>query len=405
MGEYNLTAGDCRDVLQTVAECSIDACVTDPPYDLGFMGKSWDKAGVAFDAQTWWYVHRVLKPGAHLLAFGGTRTYHRLVCAIEDAGFEIRDSIDWIYFTGFAKSADVAKLIDKAEGVERERQADYRPRVPSNSLNPSGYNTTEWIPQVREAVTEDAKKWQGWGTALKPMHEPIVLARKPFVGTIEANVRRHGTGALNIDANRVPVDPNDPVMTAEWRVAASEMRPGTAGFMTSNTGRIGQPLPTRPPDAGRWPPNVLMDEEAAAELDRQTGQLASGGGAIHRNSDKFREVYGAFRGSEDDGLGRGDIGGGSRFLPVFTYAPKPKARERVRSADTTHPTIKPVTLMRWLVRLITPPGGAVLDPFMGSGPTIEAALIEGFDCSGIDLDERYVELVKQRVVRAGYAPR
>jgi site-specific DNA-methyltransferase (adenine-specific) len=401
-GPATLYVGDCTKVMPTLAECSLDACVTDPPYELGFMNKAWDRAGVAFDAQTWWHVYRVLKPGAHLLAFGGTRTFHRIACAVEDAGFEIRDSIAWMYGSGFPKSADVAKLIDKAEGAVRAKQTGYRPRRGSASLNPSGYNTPEWVPQVREPVTEAAKEWQGWGTALKPAFEPIVVARKPFSGTIEQNVRQHGTGALNIDGTRVPVDPDDPVNEAVWTVRPSEMRPGTVGFCSSNVD--GRRIATAPPEGGRWPPNVLLDEAAAEELDRQAPALTSGGGPIRRNGDKFREVYGAFQGSEEDGIGRGDTGGASRFFPVFRYVPKPTSRERVRSEEVTHPTIKPVALMRWLARLVTPRGGLLLDPFMGSGATVEAALIEGFQVVGIDLEQSFGELVKQRIVRAGYAP-
>lgn len=360
-----LVCGDCREVLSALPPDSVDACVTDPPYELGFMGKGWDKAGVAFDPATWKAVLRVLKPGAHLLAFGGTRTYHRMACAVEDAGFEIRDSLHWFYGTGFPKSLNLG---------------------------------------------------EGRGTALKPAHEPIVLARKPLVGTVAANVEKYGTGALNIDGCRIATPDGKP---------AYEYKNGPGG----NTFSVGAPPdgsrtePVVGNDAGRWPANVLLDEDAAAELDAQSGTLTSGSHAAG-----VRKGMG-FHGAEGDGGPAivGSEGGASRFF----YIAKPSRKERDLGCDhlpaksggeatdreegsagvdnpragagrtggarNYHPTVKPVELMRYLVKLITPPGGLVLDPFLGSGTTGMAAVLEGREFYGIELTAEYMPIAESRI--------
>lgn len=366
---------------------------------------------------------RVLKPGGHLLAFGGTRTYHRMVCAIEDAGFEIRDSIHWIYGSGFPKSLDVGKAIDKAAGAEREvvgekRRPDgatYSSSHGERSGRRSGIaGTPVAVARSSELLTapatEDAGRWDGWGTALKPAHEPIVLARKPLAGTVAANVLTHGTGALNIDGCRIAAR-GRPLIVSPPKVGAD---PGA--FRTQGGFEVGTT------DAGRWPTNVVFTHAPncdvydegdgdirvegscvpgcpVAELDTQSGVLTSGANPVRRGSDKFRDAYGAFAGQEECVPARGaDRGGASRFFPVFRYEAKAPASERPKLPDgTAWPTVKPLALMRWLVRLITPPGGTVLDCFAGSGTTGEACVIEGFRCVLVDQDPQAAELIKARL--------
>jgi site-specific DNA-methyltransferase (adenine-specific) len=363
--------GDLFDVLPTLCANSVDACVTDPPYELSFMGKKWDGTGVAFRAETWTAVLRMLKPGAHLLAFGGTRAFHRLTCAIEDAGFEIRDCLSWLYGQGFPKS-----------------------------LNLPG----------------------GLGTALKPSWEPIILARKPMHGTVAANVLAHGTGALNIIASRIgsggdyTVHMGGSSGSGRYGFNASAPRPSGGDYRETS---------------GRWPANVLLDEDAAAALDEQTGELVSGAGCkSHPESQRFGGVaFGQPRATKGDGKDwNGDSGGASRFF----YVAKPSREERdfgtahltARQRDhsrkagnpggdnprnrglqprgNSHPTVKPVALMRYLVKLITPPGGLVLDPFTGSGTTGMACRYEHRPFIGIEREAEYVTIAEARI--AAVAP-
>ena len=421
-GSVTLYAGDCLDVLPGVGDCSVDAVVTDPPYGLEFMGRDWDGAngfrrslnpadveresvfgrtsrtspeyrtaskavagmgsfamadhqmslpahfgGVnpkCLDCGRWqrgrtpcaceapnftderlprlhafqawcqqWATEclRVLKPGGFLLAFGGTRTYHRLTCAIEDAGFEVRDEITWLYGSGFPKNANV----------------------------------------------------------LKPGHEPIVVARRPLIGTLVANLERHGTGSLNIDACRVEA------------VAGDYAHRGNGlGRRDDETSWRFEKRKVEPHDGGRWPTNVVLDEDAAGDLDQQTGVLTSGANPTRRGSDKFRDTYGEFAGQEECTPARGvDAGGASRFFPTFRYEAKAPASERPRVDGEAHETVKPLELMRWLVRLVAPPGGVVLDPFAGSGTTAEACVIEGFSCIAVEREARYLPLIVARLAK------
>jgi len=638
--------GDCLDVLRALPDASVDAVVTDPPYGLEFMGKEWDRPwavsptqGVGFAGrednltlpsfgdnrnancracggrqrgakrctcaapqwdrhpaddmrafQAWceqWATEclRVLKPGGHLLAFGGTRTSHRLACAIEDAGFEVRDSIAWLYGSGFPKSLDVSKAIDKAAGAEREvvglSPFANRGRVPSGSQVDVGRSEDSVITAP---ATPDAERWQGWGTALKPAHEPclvaqkpyavwdilagigsqlarledecsrhandagssstptrpgspeakdgsapghvatqpegapvhptrtgeeegssaqtgtspsestvetcwstvtswsncwgelcdltststtstmtevttdlttlwscmssltvgstphsptpqlsspstasavdslfaatvlrlrvtralsapesatgstptsrrdadapspafepVVVARKPLAGTVASNVLAHGTGALNIDGCRIGDE-------ERWNPSAAT-NGESAPVLTTGPEASG-----RPP-VGRWPANVILDESQAAELDRQSGVLTSGANPTRRGSDKFRDAYGDFTGQAECEPARGaDSGGASRFF----YVAKAPTVERPREGGIAHPTVKPLDLMRWLVRLVTPPGGVVLEPFAGSGTTAEACVIEGFKCLAIEREADYLPLIVQRLTK------
>jgi DNA modification methylase len=386
-----LLHGDCLDVLASLDAESIEACCTDPPYGLRFMGRMWDH-GVP-SAEAWAAVLRVLKPGAHLLAFGGTRTYHRLACAIEDAGFEIRDTLAWMYGQGFPKSLDVSKAIDKAAGAKGAwRQEDHPGRAgervrrngPSNfgQTDYGGQNAEGTLRHVYEPATEAARQWQGWGTALKPAFEPIVLARKPLVGTVAANVMQHGTGALNVDGCRIATDEN--------RARMNNARTSGSSYIVQREAKL-----VDPGGSGRWPANVLLgcacDVEhepgcAVRMLDEQSGDIRAQSGGVAGWQDQY--VGGTY--SPIARLGYDDSGGASRFF----YTAKASRREREGSK---HPTVKPLDLMRWLVRLVTPPGGTVLDPFAGTGTTGEAALMEGFSCVLIEREAEYVADIEKRL--------
>lgn len=439
--------GDCLDVLRELPDESVHAVVTDPPYGLEFMGRDWDgadgfrrslnaadagrenvfgrasrtspeyRAGSVFEewCEAWAReCLRILKPGGHLLAFGGSRTWHRLAVGIEDAGFEMRDSIAWLYGSGFPKSLDVAKAIDKAGGESPEAQA----RVLKAARERAGH-TRKWVatkincteasvrdweegrarakggpveyimasPAYRAAIadllgysaderaivgvaddrrgdgsviglghsgkeyggatTDAAKHWEGWGTALKPAFEPIVVARKPLAGTVAANVLAHGTGALNINKAR--------------------------------TGR------------GSWPTNVALDASQAAAVDEQTMVTQS------RIGRPRGAAAGDGWGMTKTGTEYDDEGGASRFFPTFRYEAKAPTSERPVVNGVAHPTVKPLELMQWLVRLVTPKGGTVLEPFAGSGTTVEACLREGFDVIAIEREADYLPLIEKRI--------
>lgn len=365
-------------------ENSVDAIVTDPPYGLGFMGAKWDALPPGKD----WAEEclRVLKPGGHLLAFGGTRTWHRLAVAIEDAGFEIRDSVMWLYGSGFPKSHDVSKAIDKQVGKQREviGPGKYAARKPNGSagVHSVGLSATPGH-NITAPATPEAAEWSGWGTALKPANEPIVMARKPFKGTVAANVLEHGTGAINIDACRISAGEGDDLHRA--RIGGFS---DSAIYGTSN----GYGMQAAP--SGRWPANVILDEHMAGVLDEQTADL-KGGVSVNRNRDGGQRT-GGFEGGwrkPTEDVTYGDSGGASRFF----YVAKAPKRERPEVNGVKHATVKPLTLMRYLVRMVTPPNGIVLDPFAGSGTTIEAALMEGHKSIGIELTDEYLPLIQQRI--------
>jgi DNA modification methylase len=512
---WEIHTGDCIEEMRKLEEGSVDAVVCDPPYGIGFMGHEWDQPGehgpvyadgkgvemqsgrkrvsqpnttVSFGGdphpameagrydlsltanrryQAWceaWAreAFRVLKPGGHLLASCGSRTYHRLAAGVEDAGFEIRDETSslldgetplrqfveslspaqrdaferlageqhsvgpllWIYASGFPKSLDVSKAIDKAAGVEREVLGE---SVHSRNRAASSYQADDSAhgyigrPEGQRfetaPATPEATQWEGWGTALKPAHEPIVVARKPLAGTVAENVLQHGTGGLHIDACRIGHAGDDDL------AASLAKNPGRDDRVTSGTYGADRPQQSVNLD-GRWPANVVLSEEAAAELDAQSGERPSSGGAAFRGRLGYQGV-GANRGSGEP-IGYGDTGGASRFF----YCAKTSRAEReagldgfaLRTADpygehrgrrmedksrfdgepakvgrNHHPTVKPINLMRWLVRLVTPPGGTVLDPFLGSGSTGCAAVLEGFDFIGIEREEEYLEIAEARI--------
>jgi len=534
--------GDCLEVLKALPDASVNAVVTDPPYGLEFMGKDWDRPwavsasnGVGYSGrddlklpahrdsrnancrscggrqrgakrctcdtpkwdrnpaddmrefQAWtelWAAEclRVLKPGGHLLAFGGTRTWHRLACAIEDAGFEVRDSIAWMYGSGFPKSLDVSKAIDKRRDdteaihdvvrwLEGKRQAAGVSRqdverhfgtqnvgqalftiTPGNASRVATWDQWQELKALlgfddsmdaevwrlngrkgtpgeawgqREVVgmkrsgirdkaegprytigaskavdvpvtaptTDAAREWSGWGTALKPAHEPIVVARKPLVGTVAANVLEHGTGALNIDGCRIAHGGDIANADGGGQGAGYEAHNKASRIYGKGLGGV----VAEPHTAGRWPANVVLDEDQAAELDQQSGvsksrkSLRVQSGRVIGNG----HTHGAFTSSQDNVGGFDDSGGASRFF----YVAKAPARERPKVDGTAHPTVKPLTLMRWLCRLVTPPDGVILEPFAGSGTTVEAALLEGFRVVAIEREADYLPLIQARLDR------
>lgn len=360
-----ILVGDCREVLKTLEADSLHACVTDPPYELGFMGKVWDATGVANDPATWREVLRVLKPGAHLLAFGGTRTHHRMICAIEDAGFEIRDCLGWLYGSGFPKSR-----------------------------NQDG-------------------EWLGWGTALKPAWEPIVLARKPLIGTVADNLREHRTGAINVDGGRVAHAEECKMM------APSQANIDNPSEKHRQAGRRTATLELKA--SGRWPANILHDgsDEVLAIFPRDAGASAPVTGnepspaSVGTITGERGRVQGAFHGDKGSaarffycakvGRAERDVGLQGFDKKAMNWSSGEKSpgtfqsENTDRSARNHHPTVKPVELMRYLIRLITPPGGTVLDPFTGSGSTLRAADVEGFNAIGIELNPEYAAIARSRV--------
>ena len=467
-GDATLYLGDCLDVLRTLPDASVDSVVTDPPYGLSFMGKRWD-----YDVpsvEIWAECLRVLKPGGHLLAFAGTRTQHRMAVRIEDAGFEIRDMLAWLYGSGFPKSLDVSKALDKAEDyklqaahrrawVEAVQEAGLY--LPGNSRHdwtvgehaPGNKWWAEfeaWLPglsgEKREAIerivvgkgfkprptfhtadiggeaeaneyaittaaTDAARQWEGWGTALKPALEPITMARKPLAGTVAANVLEHGTGALNIDGCMVEADDG-----------ANRARPPRTANAILGGGKGTNLTASEHNDAGRWPANVLHDgsDEVLAHFPDAPGQPYAVG--PEHGEKPSVNTFGDY-GARDNFAPRNDTGSAARFF----YCAKASKADRDeglsgfdvvkvktksgggaphngRSASSdggmranVHPTVKPTDLMRYLLRLVTPPGGTALDPFMGSGSTGKAALLEHFKFIGIERDPDYLEIAKARI--------
>ena len=409
MKRYDLHTGDCREVLATLEDNSLDSIVCDPPYELGFMGKSWDNSGIAYDVTVWAQCLRVLKPGGHLIAFGGSRTYHRLAVAIEDAGFEIRDQIQWIYGSGFPKSLDVSKAMDRQAGAVRD-VVGTRDTYTGADKNNNTFMASDRHMDVTAPSTDLAKQWHGWGTALKPAHEPAVLARKPLRGTVADTVAQWGTGALNIEGTRVATDEN--LNGGSYGKTSRNEDQYFNGKKPGGAGDFVQP-------AGRWPSNVILDEEAAQVLDGQSGRSVSKN--TPRNNAKIEDLF--LTGKKPTVThGHSDSGGASRFF----YVAKASKAEREAGLDgvelapikgrdenqdkrnvkhklsnqpraNQHPTVKPIALMRYLVRMVTPPGGVVLDPFMGSGSTGCAAMLENMRFVGIDLTPEYVDIAERRI--------
>jgi DNA modification methylase len=378
-----LYTGKCLDYLKTMPSDSIDSVVTDPPYGLKFMNHAWD-----YDVpttETWAEALRVLRPGGYLLAFAGTRTQHRMAVRIEDAGFEIRDMIAWVYAQGMPKSLDVSKAIDKAAGAERELT---RP----GEVKRDGYGgdwdtgSSSKRPRYDVPVTADAIKWVGWGTALKPSLEPITVARKPLIGTVAANVLAHGTGAINVDGCRVVRPPGE---RTEYGVDGNECSP------TNNTYGDRVRVAYKPDEAGRYPANLIhdgSDEVTAMFPDNSPSCKPHRVKASEETVERLQSKGWGF--SVCDKIAGYDDGDDLSAARFFYCA---KANKKDRGEGNTHPTVKPTDLMRYLCWLVTPAGGLVLDPFMGSGTTGKAALLEGFDFIGIDDKQEHVLLAHRRI--------
>lgn len=435
---FDVTCGDSLVVLASMPENSVDAVVCDPPYEINFMARKWDGSGIAFSVDLWKQVFRVLKPGGNLLAFGGTRTYHRMTCAIEDAGFEIRDCLAWLYGSGFPKSLNVAKAVeahaltggsspkDLADAVDMTGQG-----LPSESLglkwdheDGTRQGISRHAPGNWSPTTGEAKRWDGWGTALKPAHEPVVMARKPLSEpTIAANVLKWGTGALNIRGARIGDD-------VRWSALDGADADDAVGFIPSRPDYGGREV------VGRWPANLLLDEQAAKMLDAQSGVSVSTETTVSNKG----SIWGSGN-EEDRAAGHNDSSGASRFFFVsreldqrghatrFSYVAKPSRAERdaglesmptVNAASVTgrvegskgqengmsgmhgmvkniHPTVKPADLMHHLCVMVCPPGGLIVDPFCGSGSTGIGAVLGNFRFSGIELDPVHTEIALKRI--------
>lgn len=451
--------GDCLEQMKLMPASSVDSVVTDPPYGWRFMGKAWDGADIdkmakqgkrpgqtfvgsdgsirkcreykaeaagkydtrlsgnqAFQvfSEAWAReAFRILKPGGHMLVFCGPRTYHRMASGVEDAGFEIRDQMQWLFGSGFPKSHDISKAIDKQAGAIGCRGKGFNVAGQGISLNQNRELRSDHPDYIApEGVTAAAIKWQGWGTALKPANEPIVLARKPLAKglTVAANVLKYGTGALNIDRSRISTKD-------KWRGKTGiGSTPGQIVY-GKNTQIMGEMS-----SLGRWPANILFDEEAAAVLDEQSGTLKSGALKPYMAVNSSRTSM-AYDGNKT-WTGDATSGGASRFFYMAKaskrernaglegIAPTKSQGARPNSADASgkfpdhdhrdrggnnHPTVKPTRLMEYLVRLVTPPCGIVLDPFMGSGSTGVAAKNLGFKFIGIEMNEEYCEIAKRRI--------
>ena len=431
VGTADLWHGDCREVLKLLPEASVDAIVTDPPYELGFMGKAWDSTGIAYDIEVWRQCLRVLKPGGHLLAFGGTRTQHRMVCAIEDAGFQVRDQIAWIYGSGFPKSLDVSKAIDReagavreriGPGINHERKSRHHAKAAGKEDGATYFSAPDG-PSITAPATPAAAQWQGWGTALKPALEPICLARKPLAKgcTVAANVLAHGTGAINIDGCRVAAGDGNPSIA---RQEAAEKTGKAGGCLRSAlNSRDGLPAcnkdierytAARPGELlGRWPANLIhdgSDEVLAVFPDAPSGSIApyettgvagyNGGWRNGRTLTRPASEGSAARFFYCSKASRSDRDEGLQSLPMRVqgvWGDLSAGKKAVLPRANHHPTVKPTSLMRYLVRLVTPPGGLVLDPFMGSGSTGKAAALERMRFAGIDADAAHFDLARRRL--------
>jgi DNA modification methylase len=408
--------GDCLEVLKTIPDNSVSSVICDPPYGLSFMNKTWD-----YDVpsvEIWKECLRVLKPGGHLLAFSGSRTYHRMAVRIEDAGFEIRDQIMWVYGSGFPKSHNIGKAVDKLQGNDREVVGE---RIADDI---TGGNFVTSKPDKMIEITKGTSEWEGWGTALKPSHEPIVMARKPLSEkTVAENVLRWGTGGINIDDSRIGTE------QIKSNGYYNQDNDTTIPFGISKKNKEQFDGDTH---TGRWPANIIFDEEAGQVLDQQSG-IKNGNGEV--KIQKIKKYGGSSFGLTD---GRktlpqfneverpqyNDKGGASRFF----YCPKASKKDRDEGLDifddkiggsmngtytgslltgsgnvrnnlmkNNHPTVKPTALMEYLIKLVTPKGGTVLDCFLGSGSTGKAAVRNGFDFIGIERDEEYIKIAEARI--------
>ena len=409
-----LLHGDCLEQIKIFKENSIDSIVTDPPYGISFMGKKWDYDVPSVDV--WKECLRVLKPGGHLLSFSGSRTYHRMAVRIEDAGFEIRDQIMWIYGSGFPKSHNIGKAVDKLQGNDRE---DLGPNPNGRPNCEDEQPTTMGGKYKWSNVTKGQSEWEGWGTALKPAHEPIVMARKPFKGSVAENVLEWGTGGINIDDSRISTED-----VLGRQVSENDLGAGQYGLndgrKTKPTNKLVGTFNDNTKGLGRWPANIILDEEAGQVLDEQSGISSSKPYSVKAGFNTS-QVYGKAK----DIIGtsnHNDKGGASRFF----YCPKASKKDRDAGLDefnekhnktwnerlytypdgserpeyklkNNHPTVKPTELMLYLIKLVTPKGGTVMDCFMGSGSTGKAAIRGGYEFIGIEREEEYMKISEARI--------
>lgn len=367
LGNHTLYCGDCIEVMKGLEDNSVDSIVTDPPYGIGFMSGSidWDceVPGEEFAAEAF----RVLKPGGHLIAFAACRTVHRLMVNVEDAGFEIRDLISWLQWQGFPKSLDVSKAIDSAAGVEREIIGERKSQGGRSGVSTSvGKHLVEMGKDISitAPTTPEAKHWSGWGTALKPSQEPAVLARKPLEGTVADNVLKWGTGGLNIDACRIPYG------DISWPGPVGDTMRTQRGDHSSTSYSITSDCITGGHPEGRWPANIYhCPKPSRSEREKGCEELPTktGAQAVNRKA-------------------------GSKGMDN----PRAGAGRTAEEVKNIHPTVKPTNLMRWLVRLVTPKDGVILEPFCGSGTTLLAAELEGFNCTAIEREPKYCDIIRAR---------
>ena len=430
---YKLYQGNMLDMLEVIEANSIDSIVTDPPYELNFMGKGWDNAGVSFQKETWKQCYEVLKPGGYLLAFGGSRTFHRIACAIEDAGFEIRDTIMWLYGSGFPKSMNIGLAIDKKNGVESPIINTGKSGVSSRAYQ-SEKTTTAGQYEIKKAQNE----WKGWGTALKPSFEPIIVARKPFKGSLVDNVIQYGVGGINIDECRVAFNDNEP----DNRVGKKDIQKGA---MKNPWGAKSDYDNTTYKTNGRFPANTILTYDDT-DFDEVCGGFPYTKGEIGRAGRKNGGNYNAssYKVGVVTDYGLKDSGSASRYFMNckytekdkdfrrYIYTPKASKKDRDEGLENfdeqetkvtnqygmpredgsirevlfkknIHPTVKPTNLMQYLVRLATPKGAIILDPFMGSGSTGKAVMYENkernknYKFIGIELEPEYLNISKARL--------
>ncbi len=453
-----LLNGDCIEEMQKLIDDGkqVDSVVTDPPYHLtsivkrfgkegsapaqfgtdgafkrastGFMGKEWDGGDIAFRKETWELAYKLLKPGGHLLAFSASRNYHRMAVAIEDAGFEIRDQIMWLYGSGFPKSLNIGKAVDKKQGndrevvgtIERGSVEDAIAKGVGYTADPANQNNKAIFGYGTETVTKGNSEWEGWGTSLKPAHEPIVMARKPLEGTNIDNVLKYGTGGINIDGCRI--EGNDAkypdtnpdfrdqgkkskeaigidklsfgqVQNAERKKVVRKSRSGDGVWTNNNSGMKAEGTEFADADPrGRFPANVMHDGSDVVKDIFPNSKLGSSKPHIVKSNIEKYEGWGNIS-NKNEMVGYGDEGSAARYF----YCPKVSKNERNNAEKNTHPTVKPVELMKYLCRLVTPKGGTVLDPFMGSGSTGMAAKDEGFDFIGIEKEKEYFDICQSRI--------
>lgn len=390
---YSLYEGSMLDMLEAIEPNSIDAIITDPPYELNFMGKGWDNAGVSFQKETWEKCLKALKPGGYLLAFGGSRTYHRIACAIEDAGFDIRDCVMWLYGSGFPKSMNISKGIEarqkygKANTVAKrqiEQDGNGKEYTVVQTNNGAMGEKKEFTRKEYTPTDETAKEWEGWGTCLKPAYEPIIVARKPFKGSLVDNVLENGVGGLNIDECRVGTGTGKEKPEYRPNNKNTVYGKGMGGGSWENTN-------------GRFPANVIHDgsEEVCAGM-----PYTKGGDSKELGNYGFCFDQGE-RSDKPMAHGYSDQGSASRYF----YSAKASKRDRDEGVElhNNHPTVKPTSLMQYLVRLVAPKGATILDPFMGSGSTGKAVMYENKDRGvdykfvGIELTEEYLPIAEARI--------